>query len=124
MKMLPASGGSSSLPLGDVVAGQPLTQALERNTVVPDLSQPSGLCWQWTLPPSLLLLSLKSAAEKSRLCNSSDMRSASLGGQCRVAWTPPAAALGDFWEKSLFPLFLPPILHSFFSRSWPAPVAF
>lgn len=73
MKMLPASGGSSSLPLGDVVAGQPLTQALERNTVVPDLSQPSGLCWQWTLPPSLLLLSLKSAAEKSRLCNSSDM---------------------------------------------------
>lgn len=94
------------------MAGQLLTQALERNTTVSDLSQPSGLCWQWTLPPSLLLGSLKSAAEKRRLCNSSDMRSASLEGQCRVAWTPLAASLGDFWEKSLLPLFLTPLLRS------------
>lgn len=111
MKMLAASGGSR-LPLGDVVAGQLLTQALERNTTVSDLSQPSGLCWQRTLPPSLLLGSLKSAAEKRKLCNSSDMRPASLEGQCRVAWTPPAASLGDFWEKSLLPLFLTPLLRS------------
>lgn len=53
MKMLAASGGSSSLPLGDVVAGQLLTQAHERNTTVSDLSQPSGLCWQRTDSPSL-----------------------------------------------------------------------